>query len=530
MRGIEDIARERPAMTDNRKRSRIGARAAKMAERAAPLSAEERAVNPGMTGGRFNPLNDGDIEQINHAVMDVLENIGLSQGIPSCVEAVVNGGGKYSDGRLYFPRSLVEDTIANCARNFVLHGQERTHDMEIAGARAYFGTAGAAVHIVDVHDREYRDSKLQDLYDIARIVDRMDHIHYFQRPIVARDMLEPEDLDLNTLYASISGTTKHVGTSWVLPEHVDRSLRLLHQVAGSEAAWRERPFVSMSCCFVVPPLRFAEDACACLEAAVRGGMPVLLLSAGQAGATSPAAIAGSVVQAVAEVLAGLVYVNMIQPGHPAIFGTWPFVSDLRTGAMSGGSGEQAILMAACGQMGRYYDLPTGIAAGMADAKLPDAQSGYEKGYTVTLAAHSGANLIYESAGMHASLLGACLESYVIDNDMLGAINRTVRGIEINEETLSVQTMRDVCIDGPLHYLGHQQTMQLMQKEYLYPELVDRYSPKEWYEKSRPALLEEATKRVAEITSSYFPDHIDDAVDARLRENFNILLPRTCMKP
>jgi trimethylamine--corrinoid protein Co-methyltransferase len=60
-------------------------------------------------------------------------------------------------------------------------------------------------------------------------------------------------------------------------------------------------------------------------------MPVLLLSAGQAGATS---LAGSVVQSVAEVLAGLVYVNVLKPGHPAIFGTWPFVSDLRTGAMS----------------------------------------------------------------------------------------------------------------------------------------------------------------------------------------------------
>ena len=168
-------------------------------------------------------------------------------------------------------------------------------------------------------------------------------------------------------------------------------------------------------------------------------MPVLLLSAGQAGATSPAAIAGSVVQAVAEVLAGLVYVNLLKPGHPAIFGTWPFVSDLRTGAMSGGSGEQAVLMAACGQMGRFYDLPTGVAAGMADAKLPDAQSGYEKGYTVTLAAHSGTNLVYESAGMHASLLGACLESYIIDNDMLGAINRTVRGIDVTDETLSIDT-------------------------------------------------------------------------------------------
>ena len=517
-------------MTVKKKRSRRGARAAKLAERNTPLSAEERAVNPGMLSGRFAPLSPTDIIKINEAVMDVLENIGLSQAIPSCIDAVVKAGASYKDGRLHFPRALVEDTIANCARNFVLHGQSPEHDIDISSSKLYFGTAGAAVHIVDVENREYRDSTLQDLYNIARIVDQMDHIHYFQRPIVARDMVEPEDLDFNTLYASVSGTTKHVGTSWVLPEHVDHSLKFLHRVAGSEEAWRKRPFVSMSCCFVVPPLRFAEDACACLESAVYGGMPVLLLSAGQAGATSPAAIAGSVVQSVAEVLAGLVYVNALVPGHPAIFGTWPFVSDLRTGAMSGGSGEQAILMAACGQMGRHYNLPTGVAAGMADAKIPDAQSGYEKGYTVTLAAHSGANMIYESAGMHASLLGACLESYIIDNDMLGAINRTVRGIDVNDETLSIQTMRDVCIDGPLHYLGHGQTMSLMQKEYLYPEIGDRNSPKEWYEKNRPELLKEARKKVDEIISSHFPSHISPELDEALRKDFNVLLPRELMKP
>jgi len=515
-------------MSESKKRARRGARAAKRAERNAPLDINQRPVLPGMNSGRFSPLSDADIEKVNEAVMQVLENIGLSQAIPTCVEAVCAGGGTYKDGRLHFPRSLVEDTIANCARGFTLFGQESKHDIDVSGSRLYFGTAGAAVHIVDVHGREYRDSTLQDLYNIARIVDQMDHIHYFQRPVVARDMVEPDDLDLNTLYASIAGTTKHVGTSWVAPEHVNECLKLLHHIAGGEQKWRERPFVSMSCCFVVPPLRFAEDACACLEAAVHGGIPVLLLSAGQAGATSPAAIAGSVVQSVAEVLAGLVYVHLLRPGHPAIFGTWPFVSDLRTGAMSGGSGEQAVLMAACGQMGRFYNLPTGVAAGMADAKLPDAQSGYEKGYTVTLAAHSGTNLVYESAGMHASLLGACLESYIIDNDMLGAINRTVRGIDVNEETLSIKTMREVCIDGPLHYLGHEQTMQLMQTEYLYPVIGDRNSPKEWYEKNRPDLLQEATRKVKEILEGHFPSHIDDALDARLRAQFNILLPRKNM--
>ena len=509
---------------------RSGGRAARKALREAPLAEDIKPIVPGLESGMFKPLAGADVNKVNEAVMNVLETIGLSQALPSCIEMVTAAGGKYNadKDRLLFPRALVEDTIANANRNIVLYGQDPKHDIEVTGSRTYFGTAGAAVHVVDVDTREYRDSTLQDLYNAARIVDQMDHIHFFQRSLVCRDLTDPLEMDFNTCYAAVQGTTKHVGTSWVLKEHLDASFKMLHEIAGSEKKWRERPFVSCSNCFVVPPLRFAEDACEVLEGVVRGGMPVLLLAAGQAGATSPAALAGSVVQEVAEVLAGLVYVNLIVPQHPAIFGTWPFVSDLRTGAMSGGSGEQAVLMAACGQMGRYYDLPTGVAAGMTDAKMPDAQSGYEKAYTDLLAGHSGANLIYESAGMHGSLMGVCMESYVIDNDMLGAVNRTIRGIEVNDDTLSIQAMRDVCIDGPSHYLGHDQTINLMQREYIYPDIADRTSPKEWKEQGSTTILERAKIKVEEILKNHYPTHISTEVDARIRESGPVKLPLSSM--
>jgi len=249
-------------------------------------------------------------------------------------------------------------------------------------------------------------------------------------------------MDFNTLYACVTGTSKHVGTSFTVRENVAPALEMLHMISGGEEKFRARPFVSNSNCFVVPPMKFAEDACGVLEACVEGGIPVLLLSAGQAGATAPAAIAGAIVQAVAEVLVGLVYVNALKPGHPAIFGTWPFVSDLRTGAMSGGSGEQALLTAACAQMAQFYDLPGGSAAGMADSKLPDIQSGYEKGITNVMAGLSGLNLVYESAGMHASLLGFCLESLIIDNDMLGHSLRCVRGIEVSDEAQALPVVHE----------------------------------------------------------------------------------------
>lgn len=518
---------------------RPGGRAARRALRAAPLAEEDKAVHPGESGGCFKPLTDNDMDRMHEAILDLLENVGFSRAIPSCIEIITSAGGKLTDdGRLLFPRELILKTLDIAARDITLHGQDEQHDMQLSGNKIYFGTAGAAVHIVDdwkAHAAHpgvgaYRESTIQDLYDSARLVDKLDHIHFFQRPIVARDIVEPAVMDLNTTYASVLGTTKHVGTSYVDPVHCAEGIKLLHEIAGSEKKWRERPFVSMSCCFVVPPLRFAEDACSVLEVAVRGGMPVLLLAAGQAGATSPATLAGAVMQEMAEVLAALAYANAIVPGHPCIAGPWPFVSDLRTGAMSGGSGEQAVLMAACGQMGRYYDLPTGIAAGMADSKIPDAQSGYEKGYTLALAGHSGANMVYESAGMQASLLGFSFEGCTLDNDMLGAVNRSVRGVEVDDETLALKTIEDVCLNGPEHFLQHESTLSRMLKDYVYPDVGNRFPPDLWKEQGSQPINALAKIKTQEILASHFPDHIDDTLDANIRSNFDIRLPREQMRP
>jgi trimethylamine--corrinoid protein Co-methyltransferase len=414
--------------------------------------------------------------------------------------------------------------LDKAARNITLCGQQPKHDMRLADARVHYGTAGAAVHLVDVEKREYRESTVQDLYDAARIVEVLDNVHFFQRPMVCRDIPDNLEMDLNTLYACVRGTSKHVGTSFSDPAHVAPAFEMLRMLAGGEAAWRARPFVSNSNCFVVPPMKFATDACTTMEHCIRGGMPVLLLSAGQAGATAPASIAGAIVQAVAECMAGVVYVNAMAPGHPAIFGTWPFVSDLRTGAMSGGSGEQALLTAGCAQMHRFYGLPGGAAAGIADSKLPDMQAGWEQAISNVMAGLAGLNLVYEAVGMHASLLGFCHESLILGDDMLGQCLRCVRGIEVTEDSLSLEVMRSVCLEGPGHYLGHPQTLSLMQRDYVYPALGDRTSPKEWVEIGRPDLVQKAIERKRQILASVFPDHVPADVDRAVRARFSIHLP------
>lgn len=511
------------------KTRRAGGRSARKALRAAPLAEDIRPVRPGMTGGKFQPLSEAEVMRIHRAALDAMWEIGFADAPPSGVKALVGAGAVLGDdGRIRIPASLVEDSLAKAARDFTLCARDPAQDLDLSGKRVHYGTAGAAVHLVDVEKREYRDSTLQDLYDAARIVDQLDNVHFFQRPMVCRDVTDNYELDINTIYACCAGTSKHVGTSFVEPSHMPGCLEIIHQIAGGEEAWRARPFISNSNCFVVPPMKFATEACEVMEFCIHAGMPVLLLSAGQAGATAPAPIAGAIVQAVAECLAGVVYVNAVKPGHPAIFGTWPFVSDLRTGAMSGGSGEQALLTAGCTQMHHFYGLPGGAAAGIADAKLPDMQAGWEQATSNVMAGLSGLNMVYESVGMHASLLGFCLESLILGDDLLGQALRCVRGIEVTDDTLSLETMKQVCLDGPGHYLGSEQTLGLMQTEYIYPKLGDRTSPKEWLEIGRPDLVQKAIAEKRRILDTHFPRHINEAAEMIIRTAHNIHLPPSAM--
>ena len=514
------------------RRSGRSGRKAKRAQRSTSAPQDSRAIWPGMESPqRFKPLSDVEVMRIHHAVLDVLEQVGIGDCMPSTIDYLTRVGCVMQDnGRITFPRAVVEDFIASANRDFLLAGRDAKHDMHLTSNRVHFGTAGAAVNMVNPKTGEYQGTTLNDLYDCARLVDTLDNIHFFQRTVVPRELDDFFEMDFNTLYASLAGTNKHVGTSWGGVPQLEASLEVLHLLAGGEQQWRQRPFVSMSCCFTISPLKWAADSCQCLEVGAKAGMPILLVSLGQAGATSPAALAGTVVTVLAEVLAGMIYINAVAPGNPVIIGTWPFVSDLRTGAMCTGSSEQALLTSACGQMARFYDLIAGIPAGISDAKVPDAQSGYEKALNHVITANAGANLVYEAGGMQASLMGYSLESLVLDNDSAGAALRTVRGLEVSEDAVSVEVIRDVCVNGPGHFLAHPQTMARMETDYLYPAFGDRSSPDEWQQKGSRNSLDRAISHVDEVLGDHYPGHIPADVDEKIRDKYPVRLAKEAMRP
>jgi len=512
--------------TLDRSARRTGGREARRRRRAQP---SRGVVRPGLRGGDYKPLADRDIQRIHETALDLLEQVGMANPLPVLRERALARGCWLDDhGRLCFPPALVEDVIAAMPRSFVMHGRDPRHDHESAAGRVYFGPGGDSISTLEVDGRRYRPSTIVDVYDFARLIDRLEHVHNFSQVVVATDIEDPRVADINMAYAAVAGTNKHVVLSLNDARHVDDVIHLMDSVLGGEGKHRERPFCSAGACCVVSPLAYGTESSEVCLAATRIGAPVWAVMAPQAGATAPAALAGTLAQVTAESLAALLLVQLVSPGHPMAFGPWPFVSDLRTGAFSGGGGEQAVLAAAAAQIGLFYDLPTSVGAGMSDAKWPDAQMGFEKGVSVTAAALAGGD-VSEVCGMMASLMGCSFEAMVIDNEMLGTIQRMLKGVEVNDETLSFEVIRDV-VHGPGHFLGHAQTLALMESEFLYPRLADRRCQAEWQETGGADILESAKARVREILSTHYPAYVDPAADAKIRERFDIRLPATTMRP
>ena len=434
--------------------------------RAAPATGKGPALLP--VGGRLALLSDDELARVHAAALTLLAETGLAEAPDEAAALVTDAGGSLSpDGRLLFPPGLVEHVLGLLPREITLSGRRPGTELTLGGQQVHLGTGGASPQILDLDTGRYRDSALADIFDAARIVEAMDHIHFFSRPMVARDIEDMAAMELNTAWACLSGTSKHVMVSASSPESVDAIATLAHEIAGSEAAFRAAPFLSLNINHVAPPMRFDPDSARVLIHAARRGIPVMVNTFGQLGASSPVTIAGCVAQTTAETLAGMVLAWLAAPDVRAIFGPRPMVTDLRTGAMA-----------------------------------------------------AGAHFVTQAAGTQASLMATALESYVIDNDMLGSILSAHTAIEVSEETLNPAAIHDAAT-GAGHFLGEAETLARMNSDFLYPQIGDRRSIGEWQDDGAADSWQRAHARVRDILAAPPPAIIDAALAADLETRFGL---------
>ena len=489
------------------------------------VAPEINPAPPGAKGGQYKPLSESDIQKIYDNALRILSEIGMGE-VPDALreKALECGATVNSSGRLCYPKSMVENIIAGACRNFVLYGRDKKHDIEVGGDRVYYGTGGAAVQTLDLDTHTYRSATLADLADFTRLADSLTNVSWFTRCCVATDVPDLIDLDINTAYALLKGTSKPVGTSFTIAETVDPIIEMFDRTLGGPGEFSKRPFCKAHISPVISPLRYGEDAFDVAIACMKHGVPLNNIIAAQSGATAPATIAGMLSSTLAETLAALVMVNIFVPGYPMIFSNWPFVIDLRTGSFCGGGGEITLLNAASAQLSNWLGLPSGAASSMSDAKAIDAQMGIEKAMSSLGVGLAGCNMIYESSGMTASLLGASFEAMLIDDEMLSQSYRILRGIEVTDETLGFDAIKDA-VHGAGHFLGAQHTIDAMQRDYFWPSaLSDRQAPAVWEEDGAKDMWQRANVKVKEILAEHNPTHLAPDIDSKIRQDYNILLP------
>lgn len=477
---------------------------------------------PGQTGGAYQPLTQQELEEIYATALKLLAVLGMGEVPDRLRRDLLAIGAKEGDGeRILFPEVLIETAIAQAAKTFTLHGLDPKRSIDVGGTSVHFGTGGAAVQTLDLETGLYRPSTLADLHDFTRLQDTLANVSWFTRCCVATDVPDNFDLDINTAFALIKNTTKPTATSFTLAEHIAPIVEMLDIAAGGTGEFSKRPFMKAHISPVISPMRFGDDAVDVVYECIRHNFPISCITAAQAGATAPATLAGFLAQSLAETLASLAMVHAIQPGFPMVFSNWPLVIDLRTGAFSGGSGETAVLNAASAQLSNWLGLPSGVASSMTDAKAIDAQYGMEKGITSLAAALAGGNLIYESSGMTASLLGASFEAFVLDDEMHANTYRALRGIEVTEDNLGFDAICQAVL-GEGHFLGGQHTYAAMERDYFYPTLADRDEPGTWRENGAQDAWSRAKDRVREILATHHPAYLSPEQEKDIRQRFNIL--------
>ena len=466
----------------------------------------------GLAGGSYKPLSSEEIDKINETVLRVFEEIGCEINSETALEALANAGATVDrkKRRVRFSREKVLELIAQAPSEITLCGRDIKHDIHLGGTRVYTGTGGTALNIYEPSTGEILSANLDDLKNIAGLVDKLDNIHLFLLPTYPNE-LGIKRVDVNRFFAGLDNTTKHVMGGVYSPDGLKPVIKMAEIIAGSPEALRERPIISIISCIISP---FTIDAQYgdLMVATARSGIPLVCPAEPLCGATSPVTLAASVVVQTVDSLMGILLAQAVNPSTPAIFGSVATSTDLHDYKYIAGSVEMGLLNAAGAQMAQFYKLPYYATGGMTDSKTLDSQAGYESAITNLLCALSGANFIHDAAGLMEFALTVSYEKYVIDNDILGMVMRAVEGIRVNDDTLAYDLIKEIGPGG--NFVTAKHTRRHMRKEHYQPTLSDRNHRDKWESSGRKASWEKAAETVRRILKNHnvrLPDEVRNAV-------------------
>ena len=355
----------------------------------------------GLTGGIYQPLTDEEIEIIHHKALDILEQVGIGyENDFEALDLLAEAGCRIDPkaGRIFMPSGLVIKMVEKAPGEFILFSRDGKNNLSLGKDRVYAGTGGTTVNILDLKTGKMRGTLLKDQFKIAKLVDTLDNIHFYQSAVVPLD-LPAERYDPNILFAAMMGTTKHIMFGCNFRSGLKEAFKIASMVVGDDETLRAKPIFSIAACAIISPLKFCSQSVANIQLAAKLGIPTTITSAPMSGSTAPMTMAGTLLQAHAEELAGITVHQLTVPGAPVLYGALPARADMKTMGYRGGAIECGMMQAAQHQLSQRIDIPNYASSGLSDSKIPDAQAGWEKAFTTLLAVMGGNNYIHHAAGM-----------------------------------------------------------------------------------------------------------------------------------
>ena len=479
----------------------------------------------GLTGGIYKPLSEEQIELIHDQALRLLEEVGMTyeNGQEDLLDLVAEAGAKVdtSAQRIFFPRQLVTEMVDHAPGQFTLYSRDGKNDLNLGKNRVHAGTGGTTVTVLESDSDQVRQSMLKDIHNIARITQEMEHIHFYQNCCVPNDV-PIEQYDLNITFAAMMGTTKHVMFGCNFDDGLRDTFRMVARIAGGQEVLRSRPLFSISSCMIISPLKFCTQSTRNGRTAAELEIPTTITSAPMSGSTSPMTMAGTLLQTHAEELAGITVHQLYRSGAPVLYGGLPAMADMASMGYQGGGVECGIMQAAIHQLSQHVDIPNYASSGLTDAKIPDAQAGWEKAFTTGLAVMGGCNYIHHAAGMLESMNCIAYEQYVIDDEIIGQACKILEGISTDEDHLGFDAIREVGPGG--NYLVSDHTLVHLRNEYFQGNGVsDKSNREQWIKNGGLSARDRAREIVRTILDRTLEPKIESGIEKEIRRDFKVFL-------
>ncbi|MDP7741273.1 MAG: trimethylamine methyltransferase family protein [Lentisphaeria bacterium] len=468
----------------------------------------------GPEGGQLTFLSENEVQRIHEAALKVLAETGISTDSELILDAFAGGSANVdrTERRIRIPRDLIDTALSQAPGSIVLHGRDPEKDILVEGRRLYFGLGGSPTpRYREPGTGRVREPTRKDVAQGAVVGDALENISFVMSLAGAYEATGDMHF-LHEFEALVTHTTKPIVYCAPSRSSAAMLLEMAAAVAGGEAELRRRPPVTLFAESLSPLC--LPSYCENMAEFAAIGAPILFSPSPMMGATSPVTLAGNLVIGHAETLAGLCFVQILNPGTPVIYGPHTPVMDMRTSRSTYAATEQTVARVGVVQLARFCGLPCFGTGGGTDSKCPDAQAGAEIAMNIFFNALAGLNLT-QGVGTTGSGDYGCLENALIGNEIIGMALRAVAGVIVDEASLAVDLISEIGPQGD--YLAEPHTAEFFRREMYMPGLFDRQSPRLWEEAGGIAADAAAADRVEQILAEHTPEPISEKVCQQLSD-------------